>query len=55
MENIRRRSVRVLKLHTGFILTKKGEINPKKCLETPLGAVFSFFENFNSSPRVPKL
>jgi hypothetical protein len=27
-ENFRRRSVRVLKLHRGFILTKKGDINP---------------------------
>jgi hypothetical protein len=37
-ENIRRRSVRVLKLHSGFILTKKGDINhPKNSeRETPL-------------------
>ena len=46
-ENIRRRSVRVLKLHRGFILTKKGDINPQKNSETPLapwgGGVLYFF------------
>ena len=36
-ENFRRRSVRVLKLHRGFILTKKGDINPQKNFETPPG------------------
>ena len=59
MENFRRRSVRVLKLHRGFILTKKGDINPHKNLETPpgpLGGVFRFFkvffENFKICPRL---
>ena len=45
-ENIRRRSVRVLKLHRGFILIKKGDINPPKNSETPpgpLGGVLRFF------------
>ena len=37
VENIRRRSVRVQKLPRGFILTKKGDINPPKNLETPPG------------------
>ena len=37
LENFRRRSVRVLKLHRGFILTKKGDINPQTNLETPPG------------------
>jgi hypothetical protein len=39
------RSGRVLKLHRGFILTKKGDINPQKNLETPLapwGAFLGF-------------
>jgi hypothetical protein len=61
-ENFRRRSVRVLKLHRVFILTKKGDINPPKNSETPpvpLGGVFRFFnfffENFKICPRVPKL
>ena len=62
-ENFRRRSVRVLKLHRGFILTKKGDINPPKNSETPsgpLGGVFRFFykvffENFKICPRVPKV
>jgi hypothetical protein len=36
-KNIRRRSVRVLKLHRGIILTKKGDINPKKNSKTPPG------------------
>jgi hypothetical protein len=46
LENIRRRSVRVPKLHRGFILTKKGDINPRKKSETPLapwGGIFRFF------------
>jgi hypothetical protein len=34
-ENFRRRSVRVLKLHREFFLTKKGDINPQKNSETP--------------------
>ena len=50
--------LRVLKLHRGFILTKKGDINPQNNLETPwpgpLGGCFRFFrffvvENFKSS------
>jgi hypothetical protein len=44
-ENFRRRSGRVLKLHRGFILTKKGDINPQKNLEIPLalwGALLGF-------------
>ena len=35
----------VLKLHRGYILTKKGDIKPKKNLENPpgpLGGVFRF-------------
>jgi hypothetical protein len=40
LENIRRRSVRVLKLHRGFILTKKGE--NEKCPE-----LSEIFEKFN--------
>ena len=56
------RSVRVLKLHRGFILTKKEDINPPKNSETPPGppgeGVFRFFKvfvvkNFKSCPRVP--
>jgi hypothetical protein len=35
LENFRRRSIRVLKLHRGFILTKKGDISPPKNSETP--------------------
>jgi hypothetical protein len=35
-EDIRRRSVRVLKLHRGFILTKKDDINPQKIGRPPL-------------------
>jgi hypothetical protein len=45
-ENIRRISVRVLELHRGFILTKKGDINPQKIQRPPLapwGGVFIFF------------
>jgi hypothetical protein len=34
-ENIRKRSVIVLKLHRGFNLTKKGDINPQKNSEAP--------------------
>jgi hypothetical protein len=34
-EYFRRRSVRVLKLHRGFILTEKGDINPQTNSETP--------------------
>jgi hypothetical protein len=53
LENIRRSSVRVQKLHRGFILTKKGDINPPKNSE---GAFLGFFfENFKSCPMVPKL
>ena len=62
MENFRRGSVSVLKLHRGFIFTKKGDISPPKDSETPpspLGGVFrffkSFFENFKICLRVPKL
>ena len=62
LENFRRMSVRVLKLHRGFILTKKGDINPQQNLEPPsgpLGGVFRvlmfFFENFKICPRVLKL
>ena len=60
-ENIRRRSVRVLKFHRGFILTKKGDINPQTNLETPLapwgaflGFLKFFFENFKSCPLTSK-
>jgi hypothetical protein len=56
VENIRRTSVRVLKFHRGFILTKNGDINPLTNLETPpvpLGGVFKFkkinSENFKTS------
>jgi hypothetical protein len=35
LENIRRRSVTVPKLHRGFILTKKGYINPQKKFGDP--------------------
>jgi hypothetical protein len=43
-ENIGRRSVKVLKLDRGIILTKKKrDINPQKNSETPLGVVFNFF------------
>jgi hypothetical protein len=60
LENIRRRSVRVAELHRGFILTKKGDINPPKKSETPHGPLGGgllvvFFENFKSCPMVPKL
>jgi hypothetical protein len=44
-----RRSVRVLKLHRGFIVPKKGDINPQKNLETPPGprrSVFRFLSKF---------
>jgi hypothetical protein len=34
-ENFSRKSVRVLKLHRGFILTKKGDINPTKKFGDP--------------------
>ena len=47
-ENFRRRSGRVLKLHRGFILSKKGDINPQQNLETPLalwGGAFRFKKN----------
>ena len=66
-ENLRRRLVRVLKLHRGFILTKKADINPPKDSETPPwppggGAFFlllfsssCFFENLKRCPRVQKL
>jgi hypothetical protein len=59
LKNFRRRLVRVLKLHSGFILIKKGDINPQKNLETPLapwGNVLVFVvEYFKSVPRVLKL
>jgi hypothetical protein len=42
-ENFRRRSVRVLKLNRGFILTKKVDIKPKKNLKTPLGPLEGVF------------
>ena len=49
-EIFRRRSVRLLKLHRGFILTKKGDINTQKNSETPPlppgGAFLGFFEVF---------
>jgi hypothetical protein len=61
-ENFRRKSVRVLKLHRGFILIKKGDINPPKNSETPpaplgafLGFSIFFLENLKICPRVPKL
>ena len=49
LENIRRRSA--LKLHRGFILTKKGDINPNKNSEPHLpgggGAVFILFSKIS--------
>ena len=48
-ENRRRRLAIVLKLHKGFILTKKGDNNPKQNLGTnpgPLGAFSMFFYLF---------
>jgi hypothetical protein len=52
----RRRSVRVLKLHMGFILTKKEDINPPKNSETPLAPWRSIFrfkkKKKNSSSKV---
>ena len=41
VENFTRRSARVLKLHRGFFLTKKGDISPPKNLEAPLAPVWS--------------
>ena len=44
-ENIRRRLVRVLKLDRGFIITKKGGINPKTIQGPPMapyGGIFCF-------------
>jgi hypothetical protein len=49
LENIRRRSGRVLKLQSGFILTKKEDINPPNNLKTlpgSLGGIFRFFSIF---------
>ena len=37
-----RMSFRVLKLHMGFILTQKGDINPPKNSETPPGPFGDF-------------
>ena len=45
-EKFRRMSVRVLKLHRGFILTKKEILTPQQIWRPPLapwGSVFSFF------------
>jgi hypothetical protein len=50
LENIRRRSVRVPKLHRGFIFTKKEILTHKKIRGAFLGV---FFENFKSCPMVP--
>ena len=47
VENMRRRSVRVMKLHRGFILTKKGDIN--KLVQA------KFVEKGGIFNRVPKL
>jgi hypothetical protein len=63
VENFTRRSVRVMKLHRVFILTKRGDINPPKNSETPLAPWGAFLglkkkfvgENFKSCPWVPKL
>jgi hypothetical protein len=63
LENFRRRSVRVLKLHRGCFLTKKEILATQKIRRpslAPLGAVFRFFnffvvENFKICSRVPKL
>jgi hypothetical protein len=41
--------MKFLKVHRGFIPTKKGDFNPPKKSETPnvpLGSVFSFFYSF---------
>ena len=60
-ENSRRRLVRILKLHRGFILTKMGDIKPQKLRGNrsgPLGGVFYvcfLFLNFKSCLTVPKL
>jgi hypothetical protein len=58
-ENIRRRSVRVLKLHRWFILPKKGDINPNKNSETPPpcggGCFILFLKFFKSCSLVLKL
>jgi hypothetical protein len=59
LENIIRRSVRVLKLHRVLFSQKKEILTPQTNLEThpgPLGVVFSFliiFFKFKSCPRVP--
>jgi hypothetical protein len=48
VENIRRRSVIVLKFHRGFIHMKKGDINSPKNSETsgPLGGHLYFLKYF---------
>jgi hypothetical protein len=43
LENIRRSSVIIPKLHRGFILTKKEDINPKKNSPCPWGPFLGFF------------